>query len=172
MSELIVLCGLPGSGKSTYAKGYALSRKNTVIVSMDSIRKMLKGKYLFIASLEPVIQTISLEITNRLLEMGLNVMYDETNLTRYQRKKICGVAPNNTDCVCLWFTEAIYNLEYRMRDPRGYDVEHWDKLIKQMKEVFEPPDSEIETQFSMIEKYSTSKTDKDKVVFQSTLLLV
>ena len=48
MAKLIILCGLPGCGKSTYAENYkavddAIFEGNTVIHSSDAIRKELFG---------------------------------------------------------------------------------------------------------------------------------
>ena len=43
MNKIIVLVGVSGSGKSTFAKDYVAKNKNTVIVSRDSIRMSLFG---------------------------------------------------------------------------------------------------------------------------------
>ena len=43
LPELIVLCGLPGAGKSTYARQYVQEHSETKIMSSDSIRKELYG---------------------------------------------------------------------------------------------------------------------------------
>ena len=41
--KLIILCGIPGSGKSTYAKTYTERNYNTIHLSSDEIRKELYG---------------------------------------------------------------------------------------------------------------------------------
>ena len=40
--RLIMLCGIPGSGKSTFAETYFSSEKNTVIISRDAIRLLTR----------------------------------------------------------------------------------------------------------------------------------
>ena len=41
--KLIILCGIPGSGKTTYAKKYIENNANTIHLSSDAIRKELYG---------------------------------------------------------------------------------------------------------------------------------
>ena len=44
MPKLYVMCGISGSGKSTYAKSIQSSARNrTIIVSNDELRTMLYG---------------------------------------------------------------------------------------------------------------------------------
>ena len=43
MPVLVIPRGLPGSGKSTYARARASAADRTVVVSLDSLREMLKG---------------------------------------------------------------------------------------------------------------------------------
>lgn len=45
MKTLIVLSSTPGSGKSTWAKRYKNTHKNTYIISSDEIRYELTGQY-------------------------------------------------------------------------------------------------------------------------------
>lgn len=45
MKQLIILSAVPGSGKSTWAKKYQASHKNTYIISSDEIRFELTGQY-------------------------------------------------------------------------------------------------------------------------------
>jgi len=43
LSKIIVLVGISGSGKSTFAKKYCYSKNNTIIVSRDNVRMLLFG---------------------------------------------------------------------------------------------------------------------------------
>lgn len=45
MKTLIMLCGVPGTGKSTWAKEYAAAHPNTLIVDTDEVRKSFTGSY-------------------------------------------------------------------------------------------------------------------------------
>ena len=41
--KLIILVGIPGSGKTTYANNYMVLNSNTIHLSSDAIRKELYG---------------------------------------------------------------------------------------------------------------------------------
>lgn len=108
MPTIIVMCGLPGSGKSTYSK--KLEEKGYIIHSSDAIRAELgdvqdqsKNKEVFAILHKRIIAD---------LQEGKNVVYDATNLIKKQRilflkklegilcEKICMVV--NTPCdICI-----------------------------------------------------------------------
>lgn len=74
MAELLMLKGLPGSGKSTYAK----SLKGYKRVNMDDLRRMLDdGKWS--KANEKVMQEIRSNIISDCLHRGHNVVVDDTN---------------------------------------------------------------------------------------------
>ena len=91
MAELILMIGLPGSGKSTYVKNkYDYSRifyKNTTILSSDEIRKQLYGDENDQTHNEEVFQYIK-DTSVKKLEKGQRVIIDATNLTRKARQSI------------------------------------------------------------------------------------
>lgn len=79
MQEVIILQGLPASGKSTYAKKLAYKNpKNVIIVNRDSIREGL-GKY-WVPSRENLVTKIEHNIIRESLLEGYNVIVDATNL--------------------------------------------------------------------------------------------
>lgn len=45
MKTFILLCAIPGSGKSTWAEQYRLTHKNVFVVSSDQLRMELGGAY-------------------------------------------------------------------------------------------------------------------------------
>jgi predicted kinase len=76
-----ILCGVPGSGKSTVAKdlpGY--------VVSTDSIRKFLWDDESVIKH-DKLIFEIAESIIKYMLTLEYNVIFDATNLTMKRRKK-------------------------------------------------------------------------------------
>jgi predicted kinase len=46
MKTCILMAGIPGSGKSTWARAYAKAHPNTVVVDTDETRKKITGSYL------------------------------------------------------------------------------------------------------------------------------
>lgn len=90
--RLILLVGIPGSGKTTYAKEYVETRYNTVHLSSDTIRKELYGDESIQgdpAEVFSLMQTRAVEALNE----GKDVIYDATNVTRKDRASIINVCP-------------------------------------------------------------------------------
>jgi predicted kinase len=73
-SKFIICRGLPGSGKSTWAKEYVTSHPGTCIVNRDALRKTYPGKS------EDFIRKLRDENITSLLQSGIDVISDDTNL--------------------------------------------------------------------------------------------
>lgn len=89
---LILLVGIPGSGKTTYAKKYIESNPDTVHLSSDKIRKELWGNEAIQGDNSQVfslMQSRAIEALNN----GRSVIYDCTNITRKERACIIGICP-------------------------------------------------------------------------------
>lgn len=100
---LILLVGIPGSGKTTYAKKYIEQAANTVHLSSDSIRKELYGDESIQgnpADVFSLMQKRAIEALNN----GQNVLYDATNITRKDRSSIIGICPKfaKIECHIIW----------------------------------------------------------------------
>ena len=89
MSKIIILIGVAGSGKSTWAFEYVKTNPNTVIVSRDSMRKSLfgyddvnlKDYYLTeITQSENLISEFVDATVSTALKIGKDVIIDNTNL--------------------------------------------------------------------------------------------
>jgi predicted kinase len=92
MPKCIVLVGLPGSGKSTYAKDYMEHNSNVVHLSSDGIRAELYGDESTQgnpAEVFGLMQKRAIETLNN----GQDVIYDATNVTRKDRAGIIGACP-------------------------------------------------------------------------------
>jgi len=79
MQKLLILVGLPGAGKSTFAIEYLKRNKNTLRVCRDDLRMMLtNGEYSF-ENEDFVVQQEKMIIQMALLN-GNDVIIDDTNL--------------------------------------------------------------------------------------------
>ena len=101
--ELIVLCGLPGAGKSTYAKQYVKTHPNTKVLSSDGIRNELYGDESIQgdpAEVFGLMKSRAVEYLNQ----GSDVIYDATGMMRMHRGEILACAPAFAvkKCVILW----------------------------------------------------------------------
>ena len=75
--ELIILQGLPGCGKSTWARKYVEGKTDWVIVNRDSLRNM-RGDY-WIPSQEKLITDWEVFCIDSAMKKGFNVIIDATN---------------------------------------------------------------------------------------------
>lgn len=89
---LILLCGIPGSGKTTYAEKYISKHSNTVHLSSDKIRKELWGDETTQGDNNEVFYRMQIRAVDG-LNFGYNVIYDATNMTRKDRARIITACP-------------------------------------------------------------------------------
>jgi predicted kinase len=85
MATFIMLMGLPGSGKSYYAKEYTKLDKDAIIISSDDIRQELWGDANDQSNPSKIFETM-FDRTVEALKSGKNVIYDATNLIAKTRK--------------------------------------------------------------------------------------
>jgi predicted kinase len=84
-TKIIVLQGVPASGKSTFAKEFVKGKKGWIRVSRDDIRWM-RGDY-WIPEQEDYISDVEVFMVQKALEKGLNVIIDATNLNQKTIRK-------------------------------------------------------------------------------------
>ena len=139
---IYLTCGLPGSGKSTWAKKFTGQHPNTIIVCKDNIRTMLHGEYKYNRSIEVVVKEICKQAIKIALRKGFDIIIDETNINRDKRHDwiefIQSIETEATFTI-VFFPEAKNNLENRMKDNRGYTAAEWEEVINSMKKDFESP---------------------------------
>ncbi len=136
MAKLIILCGLPGSGKSSYAQGFkdiddAIYEGNTVIHSSDAIREELFGDPNFQGDNAKVFELMR-KRTQEDLRAGKTVIYDATNITRKARKSAIACAHPTHDTVEVHIVWAPVNICFRRDASRDRKVgpEVIDKMLR------------------------------------------
>jgi tRNA uridine 5-carbamoylmethylation protein Kti12 len=139
--NVYILCGLPGSGKSTWSKKN-FKKYNAIILSNDYFRTMLTGEYLFFDEHELYIKKCMFDCLSNAIINNFNVIFDEINLTKDNRHELINFIKNiNSDCkiICVWLKENVNNLDRRMTDSRGVSKQRWSAIIDEMKNIFENP---------------------------------
>lgn len=92
---LYVMCGAPGSGKSTWAKRELAVKPNTVYISRDVIRlSVIKDDEHYFSHEDEVYSIFIQKITDALRE-GLDVIADATHLGHSARIKLVGCLKAN-----------------------------------------------------------------------------
>ena len=135
LPELIVLCGLPGAGKSTYARQYVLDHPETKVLSSDGIRKELYGDESIQGNPADVFDLMKRRAAEY-LNNGIDVIYDATGMMRMHRGEIVSYVPESVPkkCVVVWASieECIERDNHRKRKV-GKDI------IEMLAKTFESP---------------------------------
>ena len=133
--KLEILIGLPGSGKSTYAKKEHKSNSNSVYLSSDKIREELYGNESVQGSPAEVF-TLMQSRAIEALKIGRNVFYDATNLTRKDRAGILVATPRY---VCKQATVVFAPYEMCVERDATQERSVGKEVIDRMIRRFQPP---------------------------------
>lgn len=140
MGDLFVMMGVPGSGKSTFAKELVENRPNTVRVSRDDIRFSLleKGDEYF-AKEDKVFKTFT-ETIDKYLAEGKDVIADATHLNRGSRKKLINNLTVKPDQILIVYIKVPLEKALEQNELRkGTQSYVPTKVIKDMWENLQPP---------------------------------
>ena len=101
--SLILLVGIPGSGKTTYAEKYIKDHPGTVHLSSDKIRAELWGDEATQGDNNQVFSLMQSRAIDA-LNNGQSVIYDATNITRKDRSYIVSICPKfvKIECHIVW----------------------------------------------------------------------
>lgn len=131
--SLILLVGIPGSGKTTYAEKYAAEHTNTIHISSDRIRAELWGSEATQGDNNEVfslMQSRAIEALNN----GQSVVYDATNITRKDRSYIIALCPKfvKIECHIIW-TPIETCIERDIARKRTVGKEVIDRMLKRFQ---------------------------------------
>lgn len=145
--KVYLMCGLPGSGKSTWAK--KKSREvGAIIINRDSLRTMFYGYYKFDPDYEYIVRNCAERLVNEIVECDVkDVIIDECSLSVLSRRTWINLiniyhmsSTDRVNIVLVWCKESYRNVDFRSSDLRGFTKEYWEDVINKMKNSFQPPD--------------------------------
>lgn len=88
MTSLTLTIGLPGSGKTTWAKKIRQEHPHTVLVSRDGIRQELFGEFTnYSPAQESLVTSVQEKTVDKALEQGRHVIIHDMNLKKSYRKR-------------------------------------------------------------------------------------
>ena len=140
MGNLYLMCGIPGSGKSTYAK-MNKDLRYCKYISRDDIRySLLKDGDDYFSKEKQVFRVFITQI-NQAIIMGRDVVVDATHISRASRARVLRNLEgrcNLDKIVCICMTTPLLDCLQRnaMRSGRAKVP---DKSIKEMAHNFEKP---------------------------------
>jgi predicted kinase len=155
MKKLVILIGNIGSGKSTLAKEYA--KKGYVIICRDALRYMIGGgDYIFNLELEPAIIDSAIDITLDFMNLGVDIVIDEVNVSKKYRLSYLALAKEhgyNTIAVVLPRLSKEESVDRRMIKSHGVQNtrEIWEQVWDKFNKRYEYPSKE-EGFYSILDK--------------------
>lgn len=132
--KFIMLVGLPGAGKSTFAEQY--KNKNFIIHSPDILRNELN-----LHSLDDTQKIFNILYKNILVDMknNKNILYDSTNLTVKRRIMFLKLIKDfNYKKICYVIDTPLDICKYRNNKRIGYSKVE-DKEYRRMESIYEKP---------------------------------
>ena len=102
MLKVILTCGIPACGKSTWSKDEVRKNPEGVTrISRDDLRSMMSN-YHFSDSNEKLVTSTKMFLLRQALIYGRDVILDETNLNRRNFDDICKIVKEmNIDCMVM-----------------------------------------------------------------------
>lgn len=153
--SLILLVGIPGSGKTTYAEKYIEENPNTVHLSSDKIRKELWGDEATQGDNNEVFSLMQSRAIDA-LNNGQSVVYDATNVTRKDRSYIITLCPKfaKIECHIIWAPietcierdatrERTVGKEVIDRMLKKFQSPYYDENIHEIKVIWNTPNDFI-----------------------------
>ena len=134
MNELIMLVGLPASGKSTWAKEYSETHPDYIVHSSDKLREEMYGDNYDDADNSKVFEELHRRIMKDLETHS--VIYDATNLVKKRRVQFLKAVPKHVYKTCAVFLKTY---EKCLEDNSKRENSVPDEVITRMRKVFSPP---------------------------------
>lgn len=132
--ELTITCGLPRSGKTTWAKQQQ-EQGGWVRICPDDIRRAVHGQQ-FIATVEPYIWAIAETMVRTHLIGGCKVLLDATNTTRERRRQWQRIAQEfRCSFTIFWIATPFHLCEHRNHGNGAIPA----NVLTRMHQQFEVP---------------------------------
>jgi predicted kinase len=153
MKTLIMLAGIPGSGKSTWAKAYAQSHPHTFIIDTDETRKKITGSYLIFPEKMEIIFDAMIQEANALFatEAGdCTVIEDSIFLDDYRRNYYLDRIVGYDKAILFLIKMHDYSICYARNKARPRDKWVPDQVITQMIADYQDPAPAVAKRFDEV----------------------
>ena len=143
--QLVMLCGIPTSGKSTYVQKHLLENELCdayVVLSTDYYieSKALENNISYNESLDKFFSDAVRDMHSALkkaIKESKNIVWDQTNLTPRVRKQKASEVPDSYTKTVVWFDVPLEEAMIRNQQRPGKVVPG--SVLKRMFHTFAPP---------------------------------
>ena len=159
---IVIVCGLPGVGKTTLSRELA-PIINAIILSTDKIRKELIPRPTYGWQERRLVYDVLVLLAKYLHNAGINCILDATFNTENSRKELkrkLALMPNQfslIECTCSE-DKIISRLKNRKNDYSDADI----FIYRKMKKIYEP----VSEEHIIVDTSNTSKVDIQKIAKQ------
>lgn len=152
MRKLILMAGVPGTGKSTWAKKYASTHPNTYIIDTDEVRKSLTGSYLVFTEPVSLAWDEMIRQANEILarESECTIIIDSTFLTDHRRLYYLDRLKGYDYLEHFMVKFHDYSVVYQNNKARVKEKWVPEEVIDRMIAEYENPSKEVERLFNKI----------------------
>lgn len=170
---LVILCGLPSSGKTTLATRLALLMERngapTAVVGSDAFRRMMPlYQECFPPDREPMIRRLTLRTIAFFLGRGVSVVSDDTNYYSSMRHELVELARRTGAIYAIVSIETPLRVALKWNEERGLPIPQ--SVIKSISEKFERPGSRYKWD-RCLASFDLSKTPADEAAEKVLRLL-
>ena len=123
---LIIISGLPGTGKSYLSKKLA-EQIPSCIIETDAVRKLLWEKPLYDVEENTFLFRVCHELIYELLTQSVTVIFDATNLIEYHRERLYNIGERTNAKIVIVSTHVPENVIKLRLDTRKYQGNLKDK---------------------------------------------
>jgi len=153
MKTLILMAGIPGSGKSTWCEKYRLEHPGTYVIDTDETRKKITGSYLKFPDRMETIFDEMIKETNEIFSSSsgdCTVIEDSIFLDDYRRRYYMERIKGYDHSILFMIKMHDYSICYRQNKMRIKDKWVPDEVIAKMIDNYQDPSNETSALFDEI----------------------
>ena len=154
---LVVFGGLPGTGKTTLARGLARRLKATYI-RIDTIEQALRDSGALAGGVDDAGYRVAYALAADNLRLGISVVADSVNPLKITRDAWCAVAADTgaqvieIEVVCSDLVEHRRRVGSRQSDIPGLSLPSWQDVLDRQYEPWDRPHIVVDTATTSVDE--------------------
>lgn len=152
MKNLILMAGIPGSGKSTWCREYQKIHKNVFIVDTDETRKQITGSYLIFPEHMETIYDEMIRQSNLIFEKeeDCTVIEDSIFLEDYRRRYYMERLKGYDHSLLFMIKMHDYSVCFKRNKMRIKEKWVPEKVMDEMIKMYVDPSPEVAKMFDEV----------------------